>query len=108
MADDRPVLYDPTGDLWSAVKDGIVVSQDLSPSLKFKPAELRSFALPEPIRAVSPTPCAPSERTRGRRKAAAAPPMSDKETQTLLTGGELETLTKKSPRGAAAASWRKN
>ena len=36
MAEDRPVPFDSRGDLWSAVADGIVVSQDLSPSLKFK------------------------------------------------------------------------
>lgn len=96
MADNRPVLYDQKGDLWSAVKDGIVVSQDLSPSLRFKPAELRSFAVPELTRAVSPTRCPPSDRTRGRRPPAIAAPTSDKETQTLLTGEDLEALTKKS------------
>ena len=98
MDDDRRVPFDSRGDLWSAVKDGIVVSKDLSPSLKFKPSELQSFAKLGPVqRAVSPPPSsfgrAARPRTRGpsyQEHVLARPGRLDKETQTTLSGADIE------------------
>lgn len=98
MADERPVPFDSRGDLWGAVKDGIVFSQDLSPSLKFKPTELKRFGgtgdLEPPVRAVSPPPSElgwePGSRQRGQRRVGAGTAKATKETQTTLTGADID------------------
>ena len=89
MAEDRPVPFDSRGDLWSAVADGIVVSQDLSPSLKFKPSELRTFGQStmqnlQPVRTVSPP---PFRKQTSRRPHAT---VCNKETQTMLANIDME------------------
>ena len=88
MAEDRPVPFDSRGDLWSAVADGIVVSQDLSPSLKFKPPELRTFGQSsvqnlQPVRTVSPP---PFRKQTSRRLPGT---VCDKATQTTITNTDM-------------------
>lgn len=35
-SDKKPVIYDPDAGLWNAVREGVVVSSDLTHSLRFK------------------------------------------------------------------------
>ena len=88
MDEDRPVPFDSRGDLWSAVAEGIVVSQDLSPSLKFKPPELRTFGQSSmqnlhPVQTVSPP---PSRKQTSRRLPGT---VCDKATQTTITNTDM-------------------
>ena len=88
MDEDRPVPFDSRGDLWSAVAEGIVVSQDLSPSLKFKPPELRTFGQSSmqnlhPVQTVYPP---PSRKQTSRRLPGT---VCDKATQTTITNTDM-------------------
>lgn len=55
MSDDRPVVFDREGGLWAAVRDGVVESQDLSPSLRLDVERTKNKEnLPPMQRTVSP------------------------------------------------------
>ena len=69
--DERPVIFDADSDLWSAVREGLVVSSDLSPSLRLKVTPVSSAfsggsSLEPPTVSTSP----PSFRGGGTRSVA--------------------------------------
>ena len=77
---EKPVIFDADSDLWRAVREGLVVSSDLSPSLRFKASPVSSAfsshsSLPPPTVSTSP----PSFRAGKARSVATQTDPDDKE-----------------------------